>query len=205
MDADLSIKLGSLAIGLIGLAITAWKFPYDLLRSRHGTYREQYRFAAEFLTVLSREPASLHPYAKQKGLQAIAGGSHLSTAEIEYLLSLQEPVQAMDDYVFSKKYLIHRPTAGETQIEFKKLYQAKWRRITLATVLLLLYFGTYCLAVAPLFLPGFKIITINQLLAMLPITLLVFLPMSYLALRGVNRIVRAQALVSRQLCDSGER
>jgi len=128
MTADLWIKLGTLISGLIGAAVGLWKVRDELLRSRRGHFRDEYKFAAEFLDAVSRLGSTMHPYLKQKGYQALAGGAHLRIAEIEYLMSFQEPVRALEDYALGKKYLVHLSTAGSDQLEFGARYQNKRRR-----------------------------------------------------------------------------
>lgn len=199
MEADLWIKVGTLVVGVMGAGLATWKLRDETPRARRGHLREEYRFALEFLSAVSKGPVEMHPYAKEKGYQALLGGAEMTLSEAEYVLSLQNPVKAVDDYAFCKRYLVHLSTAGEKQINFAPRYRSKVYRNALLVGYLFAYWLTFMAAVAPTFLPSFHVITVLQMITTLPLTLIVFLPISYMCLRAGTRISRAERLVSRQM------
>ncbi len=111
--------------------------------------RDEYKFAKEFMEAL-HAPDSMHPFLREKGFQAIAGDNQLSADEVEYLLSLQKPDQALRDYVLGKRYLDHLPHMGNLQVKFRAKYEGSWSRNWRKTFYLLAYTLLVFLALSPL-------------------------------------------------------
>ena len=193
MDYELIYRLATLALG----AIATWRVVVELIRGRHGSLRDEYRFARDFLQDLKANPG-MHPFLKQKGLQAIAGDTSLSTSEVEYILGLRDSPQALKDYVLGRPYLDHLATAGAKQIAFKGNYSKLWSRRWRKALYLLLYTILYLAAVAPLLLLSFKVVQPGQAALAFACSLVVFLPPAFLALRAGVRIARAEELVRSQ-------
>jgi hypothetical protein len=194
MEIELAIKFGSLVIA----GITCAKLMYDWLLGRHGRLREEYRFAKELLRDIESEEG-LHPYAKQKGYQALAGDVSLSVSEIEYLLQLQDSARSLKDYVLGRKYLEHFSTAADVKIDFRKCYRHRWSRIWRQIWYFFLYLGCFSTAVGPLwYFAAEKVGITTRMLPSLAITIPVFLPMAMIALRAGVRVARAEALVKKQ-------
>jgi hypothetical protein len=141
----------------------------------------------------------MHPFLREKGLQALAGDSKLSTAEVEYVLNkLRNPVRSLNDYVFGRGYLEHFTTASEAQISFRKKYLKKRSRLIRKGFYLLAYIGCFALAFSPILLPATAWHTPLQAISTLAFTAAVFAPLSFLSLREGVRIARAEALVKAQ-------
>lgn len=157
MDYDLAVKLGTLLVGAIG----TWKLLVEFMRGRQGQLREEYKFARDFIADLQRGP-DMHPFLKQKGFQAIAGDSRLKGAEIEYLLTLQDPAQALEDFVQGKRYLQHLAIATDSQVTFRREFERVWPRWWRKAMYLTLYFACYFLGFAPAVLPAFKLLSTSQ-------------------------------------------
>jgi len=193
LDYELLYKLATFLLG----AVATWRVVVELIRGRHGSLRDEYKFAKEFLQELKANP-DMHPFLKQKGFQAIAGDPRLSTLEIEYLLSLQDSARALQDYVLGSAYLVHQVTAGAKQITFKKKYMRPWARHWRKAGYLVLYAFFYLVGVAPLILPAFKVLQISSALTTFVFSVVFFFPAAFLALRAGYRISRAEVLVSTQ-------
>jgi hypothetical protein len=196
MQIDLWIKIGSLSVAVITVALAIWKLRGELFRAHRGNLREEYKFAKEFLDAYFKDPKSMHTYTKQKGFAALVGGNHIDSGVVEYLLTIVNPVLSIERFVVGKKYLVHQPTAGDEEVAFTNRYLKKGRRGFLKAVSLALLISFYSTAVCPLFLNLFHVITNAQLVTTFPITLAVFMPLSALALKPGVRINRAEALVA---------
>lgn len=193
MNWDLIVKLGGLAVAVI----SAGKLLYDLMLGQAGRLREEYKFAKEFLQEVAQNK-DLHPYAKEKGFQAIAGDSNITGIEIEYLLSLQSPVKALRNYVLGKKYLQHLPKAGNLQIAFKEKYQSTWARRWRKIYYLSLYTLFASLSLAPWIFAKFLFEKPDQGWAMILLCPILFAPFAWFCLKDAARIFRAEDLVAEQ-------
>ena len=97
MESEIIIKIILAIVGIMGAA----KIIYELILGSKSKLREEYRFSKEFLNDLSQNK-NLHPFVIEKGYQAIAGTSTVNGEEISYLLSLEKPVECINDYVLAK-------------------------------------------------------------------------------------------------------
>lgn len=194
MDLDIIIKITTLLAGTIGVA----KIFYEIMIGRRARMREEYKFAKDFFTDL--DPAKkIHPFAKEKGYQAIAGDNEIGSDEIEYLLSLQKPDLALRDYVLGRQYLQHLPQMGNQEIVFKKWFQNVWFRLLLKTFYCGLYAVLIFLAIAPLLFPKFLFKDPTKIsVSAIVMCFSVFGPYAWFALKAVIRVVRAEKLVKRQ-------
>jgi hypothetical protein len=194
MELDSIIKISTLIVGAIGAA----KIFYEISIGKRIRMRDEYKFAKEFFSELETNK-TLHPFAKEKGFQAIAGDDEVSYHEIQYLLTLKQPDLALRDYVLGRDYLQHLPHIGNQEITFKKRYQNVWLRRLLKTI----YSGFYAVLVffafAPLLFSKFLFKDPTKISATAIIMCFaVFAPYAWYALKAVKRIVRAEKLVMRQ-------
>lgn len=193
MDYDITFKFGTLLVG----AFATWKIIIEILRGRHGHLREEYKFARDFLQDLAQNP-QMHPFLKQKGYQAIAGDTRLASAEIEYLLTLQDSAKALKEYVLGRQYLEYLATANGSQLIFKQKFIRKFSRLWRKAIYLLLYISCYLLGFAPIMLPAFKAIPPGQALVAFAFTASLFFPAGFFALKAGVRIARAETLIKSQ-------
>jgi hypothetical protein len=174
------------------------KIFYEIIIGKRTRMREEYKFAKEFFFEIEVNK-KFHPFAKEKGYQAIAGDNEISSNEIEYLLSIQKPELALRDYVLGRRYLQHLPHKGNREIVFKKGYQNVWIRRFLKTFYCGLYAILVFLAFAPLLFSKFLFkdpakVSVSAII----MCFLVFGPCAWFALKALTRIVRAEKLVKRQ-------
>uniref|UniRef100_C6E142 Uncharacterized protein n=1 Tax=Geobacter sp. (strain M21) TaxID=443144 RepID=C6E142_GEOSM len=194
MGIDIIIKIFTLLAGAIGIA----KIFYEIVIGRRTRMREEYKFAKEFFSELETTKR-IHPFTKEKGYQAIAGDNEISSCEIEYLLSLQQPDLALRDYVLGRQYLQHLPQVGNREITFKKKFQNVWFRRILKTIYCVLYAILVFLTFAPLLFSKYLFKDSTKISATAIIMcFFVFAPYAWFALKAVTRIVRAEKLVKRQ-------
>jgi len=197
MNFDLIVKLGSFA-GLLVAALTSWKLVAELLRGGLGHARDEYKFAHAFFKDLDENPR-MHPFLKQKGYQAIAGDVRLSTAEIEYLLTLHDSARSLKDYVMGRPYLEHLATAAGSQVDFKPKYATYRSRLGRKIFFFVLYVLFYLVGTVPLALPFLRsMITTEQALLWFVFSVILFFPAAFLALRAGVRVARAEVLVKNQ-------
>jgi hypothetical protein len=193
VEVDILVRIGTFVLGAFG----AWKVLLEILNGRQGRLREEYKFAREFFSDLDRMP-QMHPFLKNKGLQAIAGDTRLNAAEVEYLLTLNDPATALRNYVLGRQYLRHFVTATGGQLDFDVKYARRWSRWWRKAGYLALYFLCYSLGSSPLILPSFKMISPGSMFLAFPVTAVIFYSAGYFALKAGIRIARAEALVKNQ-------
>lgn len=193
MNFDFIIKLATVFIGAVGAA----KLVFDLSIGKQSRMRDEYEFAKKFIDTTKNEK-DLHPYLKEKGYQAIAGDSKLKAAEVEYILSLQQPEQALKNYVSGLKYLEHLPKSGNLEIGFKTKYKKKWSRKWRQLLYLVIYMLLCFMAFAPLLAPNTWFKSPSQMLISFTVTFILFFPHAYSALKAGQRISRAERLVKEQ-------
>ncbi|MEM9155811.1 MAG: hypothetical protein AAGB13_12395 [Cyanobacteria bacterium P01_F01_bin.33] len=150
MQLEIIIKIITAIVAILG----AGKIIYEITTGKRSRLREDYKFAKDFLEEL-RENPDLHPFAVEKGYQAIAGSTTISTDEIAYILSLKNPARCLNDYLLSKKYLYKLETHGYLRLEFSKKYASDWSRKWRKILNLLLYFFFSFCAIAPILMPEY--------------------------------------------------
>lgn len=79
-------KIVPTIVGVVGIG----RIIYELISGVKTKLREEYKFAKEFLD--QEDISKLHPFTQEKGFQAIAGSTQVTQKEIEYILSLSNPV-----------------------------------------------------------------------------------------------------------------
>lgn len=138
------------------LAGGLWKFIKEMPeihRGRRKALQEDFAFAEDFLNKLAAN--EMHPAAKARGLQALAGSRDVTGAEVELVLHISHEREVMGDYLLGQKYLQLNVDATPPQFEFQPKLRTERRRrwhkrlctgvqlfaITGAVVLLI-----YCLA-----------------------------------------------------------
>ncbi|MGK7948003.1 MAG: hypothetical protein AB4368_04160 [Xenococcaceae cyanobacterium] len=127
---------------------------YEMRTGNRSRLREEYKFAKDFLAELDNNP-NLHPFALEKGYQAIAGSTTVSTEEIAYLLSLKNPGKCLNDYLLGKKYLSKLDTDSDFQLYFSKKYSTTWSRKWRKYLYLTLALIFACSALSPFLRPQY--------------------------------------------------
>jgi hypothetical protein len=112
--------IAKVALAIVGI-ITAGKVFFDILIGKKSNLREEYEFAKGFLDDTVKK--SLHPFTLSKGYQAIAGTNAVKSSEIEYILSLKDPVQCLSDFILSKQLFERLETEGDFKLVFQKKYE----------------------------------------------------------------------------------
>lgn len=184
-------------LGAVAAIIGAGRVIYEVTVGKKSRLREDYKFAKEFLNDLKVNP-DLHPFAIEKGYQAIAGSTVLKSEEIAYLLSLENPGKCLKDYVLSKNYLQHLNTSGDLQLSFSEKYAAPWARKWRKAWYLTLYFGLAFASLSPLFFVERGITKPVQLLTLLAFTISIFGFYAWESLKSFARIYRGEKLVQNQ-------
>ena len=198
MDLETHIKFGTFAVGLFGVR----KLFLELSTMRRGRMREEYKFAKEFLEAVDADP-QMHPLLKTKGYRAIAGDDTLAPAEIEYLISLEDPDQTLRDYVRGRNYLAHDPKLIDKQIAFRPKYAGRfarrWRLVAYFTFYAIFAFAAF----APLWFGKFWFQSVSQMLTVSAFSAAIFGFLSWQSLSAAVRIDRASKLVERQAVRAG--
>ncbi len=192
------MDLGTVAkIVIAGVGIfTAGKVLFDVFVGKKTNLREEYFFAKEFLD--DTKKYNLHPYTLGKGYQAIAGTVTVKAHEIEYILSLKNPIQCLRDFILSKQLFERLDTEGDFDLTFKKKYSSKYSRNWRKATFLVFYFLFAFAAVSPmLFSKQLELETVDSFLKML-LTLPFFGFYSWLSLRALAKLVRAEYIFNNQ-------
>ncbi|EOV6289363.1 hypothetical protein ACN93C_004587 [Vibrio parahaemolyticus] len=192
MDISLWVKIPALVSAFILLS----KFLLELASGKHARLKDDYRFSKEFLSDIAE--GKLHPYAVEKGYQAIAGTENISVKEVEYILTLENSTKCLRDYVLSKQYLKKLELHGALTLEFEEKYSSSfsrnWRKYLYASLYFLLAF----IACPPLFIDGILGISKVQSFLLFGTTLAMFGFPAWLSLKAFARIKRGEELVKSQ-------
>lgn len=181
---------------LVSAFVVFSKFLYDIASGKRTKLREEYRFAKELLSDINS--GKLHPYAKEKGYQALVGTKNISTEEVEYILTLREPVQCLNDYVLAREYLEKIESRGNTQLRFKKSYQSKGKRTSLIAWYLVWYAIFAILIISPVYANYWHNFTPKNLLILVITTFVTFSFPAWRSLKRAAMLVRGQKLVKNQ-------
>ena len=185
MQVEIVIKL----IGVVAAIFSLGKIIYDITTGQKSRLREEYKFARVFFEDLKNNP-NLHPFALEKGYQAIVGSTAVKVEEIAYLLSLKNPGQCLHDYFLSKKYLQKLNPSESRQLNFSKKYSSPLSRNLRKGVCLVLYVIFACIAISPLFF--------SKYFRFLVITLPTFGYYALASLKISIKIYRGEQLVKNQ-------
>lgn len=196
MELGLYLKIGTVVLGIIG-AIFAYLRHSSTSQS---ALREQYHFAKEAMADLALDK-NMHPFLKEKALQAIAGSRAVSMEEMEYILSLEGSSIRLNEFVKAKQMLLRFDSSSPPSnqaFDFLKKYKAKSFR----TFLKFLYISGYCIFAFIAFSP----LLFGSLLNIEPVNigflfLFTFGAFGFYASLSVNafvKIQRAESLVSKQ-------
>ncbi len=185
MKLETIIKIIATFVALVGVGKTY----YEMRSANRSRLREEYKFAKDFLEESNNNP-NLHPFALEKGYQAIAGSTTVSTEEIAYLLSLKNPSKYLNDYLRGKKYFSKLDTDSDCKLNFSKKYSASWSRKWRKGLYLTLYFIFFYSAFAPIFIP--------QSFLLLIITMPVYGVCAFWCLDEFTIISRAEQLEKNQ-------
>lgn len=196
MDTELTIKIATVVIAFVGGCILLWRANKELFFGSRNSLREEYKFAKTFFDDLEKQP-KMHPYARQKGFQGIAGNQSLSPKVIEYLLTLHDPATVLNDYAFSFKLLDHSVTAGTKQIKFKVAYSDESRRNRLKWYYVIVYAASYTIAISPILAGQWGLLSKSLSFGLLLVTL-PFLLVTVASINASRRMHCAERLVKSQ-------
>ncbi|MFH4402816.1 hypothetical protein WMQ46_22885 [Vibrio diabolicus] len=188
-------------LGAVSSFVAISKILYDIVSGKRAKLRDEYRFAKEFLNDTN---GNLHPYAKEKGYQALAGTNTIPANEIEYILSLVNPAQCLRDYVLSRNYLEKTEVMGSAHLRFKKKYQSINKRRFLIVCYGLIYALCFMAMTCPIYLKSWFQLSNTDTLIALAITFTAFPYPTWWSLKEGVKIGRAQQLVKNQRLHSWE-
>lgn len=195
---DALAKFAPFVVAVIGLLIAIWKQLIEFSRGKQGNLRDEYRFSREFFSDLAAHP-QMHPFLREKGFQAVSGGTDLSGSEREYFLELHGSVNALRNFISGRKYLDFHTTVATHKVRFKKRYMQRWSRLWRKSMYGLTYFICASLAMSPLLLPSIDLLSADKSFVALVVTVPIFLPSAFLALKAAVRINHAENLVKNQV------
>ncbi|WP_084978346.1 hypothetical protein [Plesiomonas shigelloides] len=137
MDVETIVKLVGAIVAILGI----WKILYEFKTGRKAHLSAEYEFAKKFLSEIDSQ--NIHPFPLEKGYQAIAGTNTVKASEVEYILTLEDPVQCLKDYVLSKQLMDKMDTSGDLMLGFRKKYSKRWSRKWRKVMYILLYICNY--------------------------------------------------------------
>lgn len=115
MDLETTTKtLSVIATIIIGLSKTIHNF----ITNNKPRLREEYKFARDFLKDI--DSGTLHPFALEKGYIALTGKKHIKGKEIAYILTLEDSVLCLSDFVKSRGCVELQDTKGNLRVDFTK-------------------------------------------------------------------------------------
>lgn len=182
-------------LAIVGI-FTAAKVLYDIGIGKKSNLREEYKFAKEFLD--DTDKTKLHPFTLGKGYQAIAGTDAVNAKEIEYILSLENPIQCLKDFILSKQLFERLETEGDFNLVFKKKYQSSFSRWWRKKLYFSLYFALAFTAISPVILPKALGLEFVDIFLPLFFTVPCFGFYAWMALEVFGKLNRAEHLASSQ-------
>ncbi|MUL04415.1 hypothetical protein GNP89_19875 [Aliivibrio fischeri] len=192
MDISIAFKAITALVALLGLR----KLYFDVLIGKSSRLRDDYRFSKEFFNDISE--GNLHPYSIEKGYQALANTTEVSTNEIKYILTLDRPIECLNDYVLAHSYLEEVSAHEGNRISFKKKYADKSVRSRRKALYISLYAIFVYLAFAPLILGKVNGFSLEQVIIAQCISFPCFGAYAWLFLKSGARIYRGEKLVKNQ-------
>lgn len=177
--------------------VVVWRANKELLLGRRNSLRDEYKFAKSFFEDLEVKEPAMHLYVRQKGFQAIAGATHIPHTEIEYLLTFNDPVRVLNEYVVARDLLLHYPTAGRNQITFKSLYRTASRRKALLALYIAGFGLSYLVAVFPLFAWIWGKISLPLMISLMSASMPILIG-TYFSARAAVKLRYAERLVKSQ-------
>lgn len=164
MDVTTVVKIISAFLAIIGV----WRTLYDLKTGRMTYLRAEYDFSKKFLSDINNKDLEIHPYSLEKGYQAIAGNKAVKSDEVKYILSLENPVQCLKDYIFSKQLMEKIEKTGNLKLAFRKKYKKAWSSNWRKVMYFILYVVFSFIALSPFLLQSnFNISFSNMLIQLL--------------------------------------
>lgn len=190
MDLALGLRTAVAAVAIFGVG----RAMYELKIGQKKHLCEEYDFAKKFIDETEKE--ALHPYTKEKGYQAVAGTTIAKSHEIEYVLSLKNPVQCLSDFSLSRTLLADFPkdNSVEDKLLFKEKYRSEPKRRCLKTWYSFLYCVFAAFAFLPLIINPENRSVMSQLLFTLPVGGFY----GWMALHACTKLRRAEHLVNNQ-------
>ena len=197
IDWEITAKLILAFVGIVSVA----KVVAEILAGKKANLREEYKFARDFINDIEEKEVdskSLHPFLIGKGYQAIAGTAVIRSSEIEYMLSLEDPVQCLRDYIFARKIFENLNVKGDFKLIYKNRYRKRFARITVKSWYFVLYVVFASLAISPWIIAHYASLTVTETLMSMLLSLPIFGLYSFWSLRAGYRIKTAEELFNRQ-------
>jgi hypothetical protein len=194
MSEDNLIKLASVLPGAVFGASTLWLGLRQFGQSRMTARREEYLFAKSYFDDLG-SGKSMHPFAKSKGLLAIAQRSDLKPEVIEHLMTYKDPLTALNYYESSLGYLKWSET-GQDKLSFaSKILSSRKRRQITRSALALGALLSYCLAVSTWIMWTFRLISTPLTIQLSVILFPLGIALAVIFIRQFVQLSRASRLI----------
>ncbi len=137
-------KIIAATVGIFGIG----KIIILIFSERRKKLYDEYKFAKEFLNDISSK-VKMHSFAIEKGYKALAGSSRISADEVAYILTLKNPVDFLQDYVYSRIFLNHISRDSSNKVTFKKKYESEKTRKLFKIWYMAVYAITAYIAISP--------------------------------------------------------
>lgn len=193
MDQNLLFEIITAIVAILGLG----KIFYEISSRNKATLRDEYLFSKDFLNDLAQE-IKPHPFSIEKGYQAIAGTSKITSKEVSYLLSLENSCQCVRDYVFSREYLEYIDAKQKSEIVFLKKYNSKTQRLVYKSIYISSYFIFAFLALSPFLFPGFFGFNLYNSIKNCLFTFPFFGYFAFTSIQFFAKLMRSEKLINNQ-------
>jgi len=196
-DWEIVVKLVLAFVGIVSMG----KVITDIFAGRKANLREEYKFAKEFISDIEAKELQrnkLHPFLIGKGYQAIAGTNSVKPSEIEFMLSLENPMQRLRDYIFSRRIFETLEVDEEFRLVYKKKYFKAYSRGWRKVWYFVLYVIFSALAISPWLASPYFSSNISHMFISLLFTLPTFGLYSFWSIRAAYRIKKAEELFNNQ-------
>ena len=195
-------KVIQIVVSVVALLITAFglfKLPQELSQFKFQRYRENYRFAKEFMTDLKNDP-TMDPRLRARALFGLVGSQQIKPEILEYLWSLKD-YEAISTYRSCQQYLEYDKTTNNCRLVFRKRFKTNfsrwWRRKLFLTLYGFSLFATFLPFWISFFLPHTPTISAS-ILHSLKYTIPYFGATAVLFLVAGKNLSRAERIVNNQ-------
>lgn len=198
IDAEMLIRI----IGSIGPIVitTATKLVIDSLNGRASKMRDEYKFSKEFLEAVEKKDdiQPIHPFAVEKGYQALAGSTKVKADEVHYILGLKDASVRLREFVEGYEYVQLTDSSDGKKISFRPKYGARHKLKLRRLVYFGLYFSIFFAALSPFAFKEELHLTLPMVGLALLITVPTLVPFAIHFLIMQFNIASAQKLVDSQ-------
>lgn len=138
---------------IAAVAAGIWKLGKEAPEIKRGSRKalqEESQFADSFFA--KSAAGTMHPFAYERGLQALAGTRTIKGSEIEFILNLSDEVSLLNDFVNGRRHLCRDKDSPDSKFKFTAMLHSRTRREIAKKFWYCTYMISFCGAMGSLLL-----------------------------------------------------